>query len=375
MSKLAVWSIEEEPGGNDAGLAEPKRVERRPAEPKRVERRPAEPKRVERRPAEPKRVERRPSVGLEKHLEDWIVKDVSLIGEGLTLVGRQVFIDDGKLDLLAIDKRDRWVVIELKAGMLWSDAVTQALYYASSLAKLDADDLKEKLEKDKGKGKDKSRLAALGNEEKLSEKISRHLESEGEEREIALMLVGAGLSAGVERMREFLGRFGIPIEIVSFEVFKPDKSPKLLIREVIEESDQPLRSKRKYTVEAVRELARKAGVVEQLDRFMKMAEQAGLAVQPQMTSIRIAPPKDKRWLLLFAEPQAGAKRGAGGKLHFYWEPDSFRTFYGIDDQEVENGLGKLNADRSPAGKEINNWLDRIEKFLNKHFPRAHAHDN
>jgi len=312
---------------------------------------------------------------LEKHLEDWIVKDVSLIGEGLTLVGRQVFIDDGKLDLLAIDKRDRWVVIELKAGMLWSDAVTQALYYASSLAKLDADDLKEKLEKDKGKGKDKSRLAALGNEEKLSEKISRHLESEGEEREIALMLVGAGLSAGVERMREFLGRFGIPIEIVSFEVFKPDKSPKLLIREVIEESDQPLRSKRKYTVEAVRELARKAGVVEQLDRFMKMAEQAGLAVQPQMTSIRIAPPKDKRWLLLFAEPQAGAKRGAGGKLHFYWEPDSFRTFYGIDDQEVENGLGKLNADRSPAGKEINNWLDRIEKFLNKHFPRAHAHDN
>ncbi len=246
MSKLAVWSIEEEPGGNDAGLAEPKRVERRP------------------------------SVGLEKHLEDWIVKDVSL--------------------------------------------------------------------------------------------------SEGEEREIALMLVGAGLSAGVERMREFLGRFGIPIEIVSFEVFKPDKSPKLLIREVIEESDQPLRSKPKYTVEAVRELARKAGVVEQLDRFMKMAEQAGLAVQPQMTSIRIAPPQDKRWLLLFAEPQAGAKRGAGGKLHFYWEPKAFEYFYGIDDREVEKGLGKLNADRSPAGKEINNWLDRIEKFLNEqHFPRADAH--
>jgi len=337
MSKLAVWSIEEEPGGNDAGLAEPKRVERRP------------------------------SVGLEKHLEDWIVKDVSLIGEGLTLVGRQVFIDDGKLDLLAIDKRDRWVVIELKAGMLWSDAVTQALYYASSLAKLDAGELEEKLSRD-------NKLAAFGNEKDLSGKIRRHLKREGEEREIALMLVGAGLSAGVERMREFLGRFGIPIEIVSFEVFKPDKSPKLLIREVIEESDQPLRSKPKYTVEAVRELARKAGVVEQLDRFMKMAEQAGLAVQPQMTSIRIAPPQDKRWLLLFAEPQAGAKRGAGGKLHFYWEPKAFEYFYGIDDREVEKGLGKLNADRSPAGKEINNWLDRIEKFLNEqHFPRADAH--
>ena len=79
----------------------------------------------------PKRI-RRSHFGLEKWLEDWIANDVTLIGEGLTLIGRQISIDDGRLDLLALDSQDRWVVIEIKPGMLYSDALHQALYYASS---------------------------------------------------------------------------------------------------------------------------------------------------------------------------------------------------------------------------------------------------
>lgn len=45
---------------------------------------------------------------LETHLESWIAAAAKLIGGGLTIVGRQVHIDDGILDLLAIDGRDRW---------------------------------------------------------------------------------------------------------------------------------------------------------------------------------------------------------------------------------------------------------------------------
>ena len=61
---------------------------------------------------------RRPSGRPLRHLEAWIAADAKLIGGGLTIVGQQVRIDDGRLDLLAIDARDRWVVIELKAGRL-----------------------------------------------------------------------------------------------------------------------------------------------------------------------------------------------------------------------------------------------------------------
>ena len=75
----------------------------------------------------------------EEQLESWIAADAKLIGGGLTIVGRQVRIDDGILDLLAIDARDRWVVIELKAGRLEDAALHQALGYASSLARLSAD--------------------------------------------------------------------------------------------------------------------------------------------------------------------------------------------------------------------------------------------
>ncbi|MXW36583.1 MAG: DUF91 domain-containing protein, partial [Chloroflexi bacterium] len=61
----------------------------------------------------PKRVSRS-GVGLERNLEDWIANDSSLLADGLTIVGRQVRLDGGPLDLLAIDWQDRWVVIELK---------------------------------------------------------------------------------------------------------------------------------------------------------------------------------------------------------------------------------------------------------------------
>ena len=93
----------------------------------------------------PKRVGRS-HIGLERYLEDWIANDITLIAEGLTLVGRQISIDDGRLDLLAIDSQDRWVVIEIKPGVLDSGALTQALYYASSIARLGAGELYEKIE-------------------------------------------------------------------------------------------------------------------------------------------------------------------------------------------------------------------------------------
>ena len=156
---------------------------------------------------------------------------MTLIAEGLTLVGRQISIDDGRLDLLAIDSRDRRVVIEIKPGVLNSGALAQALYYASSIARLGADELYEKLE---------PRLSDFGDAERLSASVKEQLAGEEEGREIAVLLVGAGIHSGLERMNEFLGRFGVPISVFSFEVFELDDGPQLLIREVVDEPAKPL---------------------------------------------------------------------------------------------------------------------------------------
>ena len=115
---------------------------------------------------QPPRKLRRSQIGLEKDLEDWIANDMTLIAEGLTLVGRQIWIEDGRLDLLAIDSQDRWVVIEIKPGVLDSGALAQALYYASSIACITGDELYGKLE---------SGLDNFGHAKRLSARVKQQL--------------------------------------------------------------------------------------------------------------------------------------------------------------------------------------------------------
>ena len=307
----------------------------------------------------PQRLERS-YIGLERHFEDWIVKDATLVAEGLTLVGRQVHIDDGILDLLAIDSRDRWVVIEIKPGMLGSGALSQALYYASSIARLGADELYGKLEP----GLDK-----LGDAAALSARVKQHLAEEAEGREIAVMVVGAGIHPGLERVSEFLGRFGVPISIVSFEVFELDGGPQLLIREVVDEpADEPA-PRRKLTVDAIHRRAVDAGVGRQFDRFLNMARDAGLAVRPWALSVTIAPPTKRNRTLMYARPESD---DGGGRLHIWVAPGALVEFFPhLDEHEITHALALAGSDwESTGGKELDATLDRIERFLMEKFPQT-----
>ena len=74
---------------------------------------------------------------LEEHLEDWIAKDPSILGEPFLIFGRQVIIPDTKdrLDLLAVDPHGSIAVIELKRGHLKDPVDIQSLRYASYLSK------------------------------------------------------------------------------------------------------------------------------------------------------------------------------------------------------------------------------------------------
>lgn len=327
MTRLAVWSIGERDGGE---------------------------------PTSPIRLGRT-SIGLEKNLEDWIVEDVTIIGEGLTLVGRQVTIDDGRLDLLAIDSHDRWVVIEIKPGRLESSALNQALYYASSLALLDAERLVQKL---------KQNPASTALKQASSRRIESLLENDDAEREIAVMLVGVGIHPGLARMTEFLERFQVPIDIVSFEVFQPDNGPKLLVREALEATTEP--PKRKYTVEAIRHQAEDAGVVEPFDRFICMSKQAGLAVQPQGASIRIAPPQNRTRYLMYVQPYTD---NAGSGLWISVGGTSFLEFFPEIDEREALAVRHEEVGAKFSGKKLEQRLEEIEQFLTKYFPRANADDD
>ena len=298
----------------------------------------------------PRRVGRS-GVDLERNLEDWIANDSSLLADGLTIVGRQVWLDGGPLDLLAIDWQDRWVVIELKRERLYRDALAQALDYASSIVAMDATDLANLLQ---------SGLADLGDAEELASRVRGQLAGEAEGREVAVLLAGVGVDAGLERIVAYLGGYGVPTSIVSFEVFEPDGGAPLLIREVTEEQMRPPRRSRRprRSVDEIRALAAEAGVAGQFDRFLAMVRDAGLSVQPYRLAVMIAPSANRARYLMYARP-------AEGGISLHAGPAQFAEFFPpLTEDEATGAIGPYDP-RPPrlSGADLDARLDQIEAFL------------
>lgn len=296
----------------------------------------------------PRRVARS-GVDLERHLEDWIANDCSLLAYGLTVVGRQVPTESGPLDLLAIDRQQgRWVVIELKRERLYRDALAQALDYTASIVGMDGDDLETLL---------RPGFARLGDPDELARSVRRQLDGEDDDRDVAIVLAGVGADPGLERIVAHLGSYGVPITIVSFAAFQPPVGPLLLIREVAEE--QTRRAPRtQRTVDEIRALAAEAGVAEPFGRFLEMAEGAGLVAQPHRWAVRIAPPTNRSRYLMYARPEEGGIALSAG-------PAAFAEFFApLTEDEVTAAIGAYEPEPLYRdGDELNARLDQIEKFL------------
>ena len=77
------------------------------------------------------------TISLERDLEDHIIRNLDQIEDGLTLYskdglnGRQFNTDVGRVDILATDKNNNFVVIELKAGEAHHSVISQILVYMS----------------------------------------------------------------------------------------------------------------------------------------------------------------------------------------------------------------------------------------------------
>jgi hypothetical protein len=77
------------------------------------------------------------SIKYENDLEEHLVRDLSQLENGLTIFekeglnGRQYNTDVGRIDILAVDKNNNFVVIELKAHLANDSAVGQVLGYMS----------------------------------------------------------------------------------------------------------------------------------------------------------------------------------------------------------------------------------------------------
>ena len=77
----------------------------------------------------------------ERRLEDWLCRDVGLLSDKLLVIGRQISVSGGTLDLLAVDEEGNLVIVELKRDRTARDVVAQTLDYASSVHDFDREDV------------------------------------------------------------------------------------------------------------------------------------------------------------------------------------------------------------------------------------------
>ncbi len=300
----------------------------------------------------PLRVERS-RVGLEADLEDWIERNPTLLAEGFTVVGRQVHVAGGFIDLLCLDVQGRWVVVELKRERLYREAVAQGLDYAACVGALSGDDLRDALSAAWARRREWRAPTSLVDEQLAADSA--------EGRDVRVLVAGTGVDPGLERVVELLARYEVPVSVVSFQVFDLPGGGPLLVREVVEE-DRPVRTTARdaaRSLDSVRERAVAAGVVGAFDEILGAADAAGLALRPYVRSVMIAPPTQRNRFLAVVTPEPGR----GMRIDF--GPEAFAEFFdGLTAEDVEAALGPPGYVWY-AGPDLAAVADRMTAFFSE----------
>lgn len=145
----------------------------------------------------------------EAQLEQFLESDPRLLGDRLLIIGRQVRTDHGKfIDLLAIDGDGVVNVLELKRDRTPRDVIAQALDYGSWVKDLDRDRI---LEIANNYFLDQSFEAAFADAFGTPPPDELNVEHR-------LTIVASELDSSSERIVNYLGDLGVPINVVFFNV-------------------------------------------------------------------------------------------------------------------------------------------------------------
>jgi hypothetical protein len=148
----------------------------------------------------------------EKRLEEWVVKDSSILGIDVLLIGQQVTTDfGGRIDLLGMDTDANLLVLELKRDRTPREVVAQALDYASWVKDLSYQGIEEIAE---------SYLQGKSLEDAFSERFGISLPDTINTSQRMIVLASA-LDDSSERIIQYLSQeYDVPINAIFFSFFK-----------------------------------------------------------------------------------------------------------------------------------------------------------
>lgn len=276
-------------------------------------------------------------VAVERDLEAWIESDPALLERGLVIVGRQIRLESGPLDLLALDPQGRWVLIEIKRERLRRDVLAQAIDYAACLDAAEPAWLGEQCDSYLRKQGSASTFAAL------LEQRGRNLGADSADQEIVIYLVGTGIDSGLERMVAYMtSRAELAIRLVTFLPFQNPQGGLLLAREIHESDEQAPFAARQHSTpapaaEEILRLGDENGVGEVMRTLHHAALDAGLHVRPWATSIMYAPQAAKKRCLFTV--WAGRRPQMPGVARAYIAPETFEQYFGIRESDLVAEVG------------------------------------
>ena len=146
-------------------------------------------------------------VEAEEMLEDVLVANPDMLMRGLRLVGRQLPVETGNVDLLGIDEDGRLVVFELKREKLTRHAVAQILDYCSHLEALSDSDLASLIAERSGK-RGIDRIEDF--DEWYASQVGDSIKP------VRMVLVGLGVDKSASRMVAYLADRGIDVRLLTF---------------------------------------------------------------------------------------------------------------------------------------------------------------
>jgi hypothetical protein len=244
------------------------------------------------------------------------------------IVGRQVSLEGNHLDLLGLDFRVAWVVIEIKRDALHRDTLAQALDYASLISSTPSEQFR-RIADDYFTKRDHT-LAALLEQ--------RHATLDDNDRDVSIFVVGTGRDAALDRVAKYLAdRYELPITVVSFDVFTLPDGTRLLARETAD-IDQPSRFTAPsvaLTPEAVARIADAAAIGHLFREFLEVTTELGLYARAWKSCVMFTPAtmRNRTLLTVWARPE-------NGLVSTWVGVKPFAEFFAVSSDEVARYLGE-----------------------------------
>jgi hypothetical protein len=176
-----------------------------------------------------------------------------------------------------------------------------------------------------------------------------------------MYIVGTGRRPGLERVVEFLERYDIPINVVTFEVFENRAGQKLFVRELSEaEVAPPSREKKIPSLDDLLAAADRYPTGSDFRKLLEAAKGHDLYPRPYTVSVMYTPPFN-RTRTLFTVP---ANPRSDGLLRVYVSVEGFAEFYPLEEDEVSSIIGESGW-RAMTSQEVKKFAAALGRLFDQ----------